>query len=209
MNVTAKTRLAITSYVDIEAPPPEDVSTALLIFGTNQSTPADLAAELHHQGRAPLIIATGGVNRHNGIVEGRMFRQLLLERDVPESAIRYEDRSTNTPQNVENALPYINEALAEGLPITGISKWFHRRTINLLATLVPDLGTFYALSWEPVYSGQATTRDNWHQIPDGERRVLREWNEVRLRIENGSLHDTTRVNPGWIRANTPCEIRPT
>jgi hypothetical protein len=47
-----------------------------------------LVAERYHGDLAPLVIATGGVNRHNGIVEGRMFRDLLTEADVPDSAIR-------------------------------------------------------------------------------------------------------------------------
>lgn len=68
---------AITAYVDIEAPPPADEPTACVIFGTNQPQPATIAAERYHRGLAPLIIATGGVNRHTGIIEGHMFHDLL------------------------------------------------------------------------------------------------------------------------------------
>ena len=71
----------ITAYVDIEAPPP--APTALIIFGTNQRQPADIAASRYHSGLAPLIIVTGGINRHNGVVEGQMFRQLLHAAGVP------------------------------------------------------------------------------------------------------------------------------
>ncbi|MER5324359.1 ElyC/SanA/YdcF family protein [Streptosporangium roseum] len=53
-------------------------------------------AKRYHQGLAPLIIGTGGVNRHNGIIEGRMFQRLLIERHVPDEAIRCEDQSANT-----------------------------------------------------------------------------------------------------------------
>lgn len=85
----------ITAFVDIQAPPPEGLPTAHILFGTNQSQPAEIAAARYHQGLAPLIIATGGVNRHNGIVDGREFHRLLVERGVPNEAIRYEDRSAN------------------------------------------------------------------------------------------------------------------
>ncbi|WP_084693553.1 YdcF family protein [Actinomadura atramentaria] len=199
MHLTNEARRAITDYVDIHSPPPKNTPTALLIFGTNQPAPADMAAELHHRGHAPLIIATGGINRHNGVIEGQMFHRLLRDRDVPESAIRYEDRSSNTQQNIENALSYINEALAADLPITAISKWFHRRTISLLATLVPNLNTFHALGWEPIYANNPVTRENWHETPDGHRRVTREWTEVTRRTTEGTLSPTSRTTQGWTR----------
>src|SRR5437762_11133626 len=100
---------AITAFVDIDAPPAGP--TAHIIFGTNQAIPANIVADRYHQGLAPLIIATGGVNRHNGIVEGREFHRLLLERGVISTAVRYEDQSVNTWQNVELALPYLREAV--------------------------------------------------------------------------------------------------
>jgi hypothetical protein len=50
---------AITAYVDIEAPPPDE-PTAHIIFGTNQARPATIVAERYHRGLAPFVIATGG-----------------------------------------------------------------------------------------------------------------------------------------------------
>jgi hypothetical protein len=65
-------RLAeVTAFVDIEAPPPTGRPAAVLIFGTNQTEPAVIAAGRYRQGLAPLIIATGGVNRHNQVTEAR------------------------------------------------------------------------------------------------------------------------------------------
>ncbi|WP_067488494.1 YdcF family protein [Actinomadura hibisca] len=94
----------ITNFVAIEAPPPEDEPTTHLIFGTSQIQPVEIVANRYHRGLAPLIIATGGVNRNNGIVEGREFLKLLVERGVPDEAIRWEDRSADTWQNVEFSL---------------------------------------------------------------------------------------------------------
>ena len=42
------------------------------------------------------MIATGGVNRHNGIVEGREFARQLTEAGVPDSTIRVENQSKDT-----------------------------------------------------------------------------------------------------------------
>jgi len=186
---------AITAYVDIDAPPAGP--SAYLLFGTNQPFPADIASERYHTGMAPLVIATGGVNRHNGIVEGREFRRLLLERGVDESAIRYEDRSADTRQNVEYALPYLREAVAAGLPITAVSKWYHRRAVHALATLLPEVEVFYAIGWEPVYAGAAVSRLNWPSHPDGRRRVIREWQEVPRRVTDGSFRAIDRTDGCW------------
>jgi hypothetical protein len=60
---------ALTAAVDIEASPPDGEPVALVLFGTNQAAPARIAAERYHGGAAPLVIATGGVNRHNRIIE--------------------------------------------------------------------------------------------------------------------------------------------
>jgi hypothetical protein len=188
---------AVTAFVDVDEPPPDGRPTAHFIFGTNQVLPVDIVAERFHRGLAPLIIATGGVNRHNGIVEGREFYRLLVDRGVPEAVIRVEDRSADTWQNVEFAMPFLREALASGLTVTVVSKWYHRRTVHILKTRVPDIGPFHAISYEPIYAGKPVTRADWPLIPDGRRRVIREREEVSRRIADGSLQDVKLVNGAW------------
>lgn len=187
----------ITAFVDIEAPPPQEEPTAHILFGTNQIQPVEIAAKRYHKGLAPLIIATGGTNRHNGIVEGQEFRKLLIERDVPDAAIRCEDRAVNTWQNVEFSLPHLRESLASGLRITAISKWYHRRTLHCLATLIPDVGPLYAMSWDPIYARRPVTRTDWPLVPDGKRRVIREWDEVPRRVADGSFRGVKLIDGAW------------
>ncbi|TDD27367.1 YdcF family protein [Actinomadura sp. KC06] len=187
----------ITRFVDVEAPPPAGEPTAYFLFGTNQLPPVEIAAARYHQGLAPLIIATGGVNRHNGIVEGQVFRELLTERGVPEDVIRVEDRSANTWQNVEFALPFVREALAAGLAVTAVSKWYHRRAIHALKTVAAEVGAFHAIGWDPIYSGKPVTREAWPGIPAGKRRVIREWDEVSRRVADGSFAAAERLDGAW------------
>lgn len=196
LSVSLEQFTEITKYVDIEAHPPDE-PTAHIIFGTNQARPASIVAERYHRGLAPFVIATGGVNRHSGTVEGRKFHQLLTECAVPDSSIRFEDKSVNTWQNVELSLPFLREALALGLPLTAVSKWYHRRALHALRTLLPEVEFFYAISWEPVYAGAPVTRDNWPKTPDGRRRVIREWQEVTRRIGDGSYREATMVKGTW------------
>jgi len=100
--------------------------------------------------------------------------------------IRVEDQSKDTWQNVELSLPSLREALAMGLRLAVVSKWYHLRTIYCLATLLPEAAPFHAISWEPVYAGTLVTRASWPKIPDGRRRVLREYeNMLAERAEAG------------------------
>ena len=188
---------AVTAQVDIDAPPPDGEPVALVMFGTNQAAPARIAAKRYHRGGAPMIIATGGANRHNGIIEGRDFARQLAEASVPVDVIRVEDESANTWQNVEMSLPFLREALAAGLRLCAVSKWYHSRAIYCLRTLLPETPPFWALSWEPVYAGHLVTRESWPGIPDGRRRVLREAEEVPRRVAEGSYLAAVRKDGAW------------
>jgi len=47
-------------------------------------------------------------------------------------------------------MPYLHEALAMGLRLAVVTKWYHPRAVYCLATLLPEAAPFYAISWEPV-----------------------------------------------------------
>lgn len=192
---SAKQIAAITQFVDTEMP--TTGTAAYFIFGTNQIAPVDLVAERHGVGLAPLIIATGGINRHNGVIEGQEFQRLLVERGVSESAIRVEDKSTNTWQNVEYSIQHLREATQLGLPIIAVCKWYHRRAIHCLATLFPEIGKLFAVTYEPTYSGRRISRSSWVSHPDGRQKVIREWQEVPRRISEGSYRDLEKVDGAW------------
>jgi hypothetical protein len=193
----------LAASVDIDAPPPDTQACALVLFGTNQSAPARIAAARYHRGLAPLIIATGGVNRHNGIVEGREFARQLAAADVPASAVRVEDQSKDTWQNVELSMPYLREALAMGLSLVAVSKWYHLRAVYCLHTHLPEAVPLYAIAWEPVYAGVRVTRDNWPSSPDGHRRVIREFQEVQQRVAEGSYLPATKKDGAWSLCHKP------
>jgi uncharacterized SAM-binding protein YcdF (DUF218 family) len=188
---------ALTADVDIDAPPPDTAPTALVLFGTNQPAPARIAADRYHRGLAPLIIATGGVNRHNGIVEGREFARQLAAASIPASAVRIEDQSKDTWQNVELSMPYLREALAMGLPLVAVSKWYHLRAVYCLRAQLPEAVPLYAIGWEPVYEGILVTRNNWPSSPDGQRRIIRESQEVPRRVADGSYRPAEKKNGAW------------
>jgi uncharacterized SAM-binding protein YcdF (DUF218 family) len=188
---------AVTAAVDIEAPPPDGEPVALVLFGTNQAAPAQIAAARYQAGAAPLVIATGGINRHDGVIEGREFARQLTAAGVPGDVIRVEDQSKDTWQNVELSLPHLREAIAMGLRLAVVSKWYHLRTVHCLTTLLPEAAPFYAISWEPVYAGALVTRASWPDIPDGLRRVLRESQEVPRRVTEGTFRAARKADGAW------------
>ena len=196
-DLTGEQAAEITAYVDIDAPPRSGQPVALVLFGTNQAASAQIAAERYHRGEAPLIIATGGVNRHTGIIEAREFARQLHDAGVPPGAIRVEGQSADTWQNVELSMPYLHEALASGLPLTVVSKWYHRRAVMALHTRLPEAGPLHAIAWDPDYAGTLVTRENWPTIPDGRRRVIREWQEVSRRISDGSYLPAHKQRGTW------------
>lgn len=186
----------ITAYLDADAAP--TAPSAHLVFGTNQPIPADLVARRYHEGLAPFIILTGGLNRHTGTVEAQEHRRILLAHDVPEAVIRQEGMSETTKANVEHALPLLEEALRSGLTLTAVCKWYHRRAIQLLRAFLPDVPSFHAVTWEPVYDGAALTRANWWRAsPTVARRVNREWQVIPERVANGSLVEVELVDGAW------------
>ena len=188
----------LTDRADISAPPPDGEPVALVLFGTNQQdAPVRIAVGRYHAEAAPLIIATGGINRHDGSTEGQEFARRLADAGVPAEAIRVEDQSKDTWQNVELSLPYLREALGAGLPLVAVSKWHHLRAVYCLRTQLPDAVPLYAIGWEPVYHGQTVTRETWTTIPDGRRRVIRETTEVARRITEGSYLPAEKRGGAW------------
>ncbi len=60
-----------------------------------------------------------------------------------------------------------------------------RRAVMTLHTRLPEAGPLHAIAWDPIYAGTLVTRENWPDIPDGRRRVIREWQEVTRRLSEG------------------------
>jgi hypothetical protein len=186
----------IAAYLDVDAPPTEP--SAHIIFGTRLATPAELVAQRYHEGLAPLIILTGGANRHTGVVEAHLHRRLLLEHDVPETAIRYEDSSTSTGENVERALPFLHEALESALSLTAVCKWYHRRAIQRLRLLVPEAPYFHAVAWEPAtVDGIPITRSKWFKSAATAPPVLKEWRVIPKALADGTLREIELVHGAW------------
>ncbi|GAB5449651.1 YdcF family protein [Gymnodinialimonas sp.] len=91
--------------------------TAILILGAavwrDGPSPTLMRRTLHgaalfHAGRGDVVIPCGGLGRFPPS-EAKAMADVLRQAGVPDSAIRLEDTSTNTVQNIRNALPLLGD----------------------------------------------------------------------------------------------------
>lgn len=79
-------------------------SDCILTLGSHDTRVADRAAELYHQGWAPLLVFAGGLGRLTEDMwtepEADLFARIAVEKGVPKEAILVENRSTNTGENI-------------------------------------------------------------------------------------------------------------
>ncbi len=78
-------------------------SDLIFVLGSNDLRVADRAAELFHQGLAPMILFSGGTGRLTEgwtETEAEQFAARARELGVPDDAILIEKRSTNTGENI-------------------------------------------------------------------------------------------------------------
>lgn len=85
----------------------------ILALGSHDTRVAERAAELYHQGWAPLLIFAGGLGRlTEGLwteSEADLFARIAIEKGVSKEAIMIENRSTNTGENIH----FVRQLLSE------------------------------------------------------------------------------------------------
>lgn len=88
-------------------------SDAILALGSLDSRVAERAADLWHQGLAPVVVLSGGIGRLTGKLdtnpEADKFREILLHRGVPSDVILVENTSTNTGANLIKSIKMLKE----------------------------------------------------------------------------------------------------
>ena len=114
-----------------QTPEPADVIVGFGNFNTNI---ARRAAELYHQGLAPVVLFTGGLGRNTeGLLsepEAVRFARVAMECGVPEKAILLEPESTKTAENILFTRRLLEE---RGIPherILGVHQPFMERRIT-------------------------------------------------------------------------------
>ena len=114
-----------------QTPEPADVIVGFGNFNTNI---ARRAAELYHQGLAPVVLFTGGLGRNTeGLLsepEAVRFARVAMECGVPEKAILLEPESTNTAENILFTRRLLEEQSIPHERILGVHQPFMERRIT-------------------------------------------------------------------------------
>ena len=140
-------------------------------FGCYNEDVARRAAQLYHQGFAPLVLFTGGLGRNTSAMwtesEASRFARIALAEGVPETAILLEERSTNSAEN----LLFSRRLLAErGLThprIIGVQKpYMERRLFAAFPVYWPEAEVIVT-SWQQSYEEYLSGLSRW-----GERRRI-------------------------------------
>lgn len=140
-------------------------SDCIVGFGCYNEDVARRAAQLYHQGLAPLILFTGGLGRNTSSMwtesEASRFARIAMAEGVPEKDILTEEKSTNSAEN----LIFSRRILAErGLThprIIGVQKpYMERRLFAAFPVYWPE-AEVTVTSWQQTYEQYLTGLSRW------------------------------------------------
>lgn len=169
--ITAEFLKKAGEYILVETPLAR--ADMCLLFGGEQADAlADKAADLYHKGYFPLIVVSGGVNTSKGELEAHQMHDRLVALGVPESAIRIEDRATNTGENVAFTLELLKKTgeLDKINSVLGIGQIHGSR--RFLMTLEKQWPAVTKMFTAPNTFG--TPREDWYRNKSFRRCVIRE-----------------------------------
>ena len=178
----------ITDYIFLnDKNPSGDIA---FVFGTWNAWKESIekAAELYKNGFVPKVIVSSGENPVTGASEGDLMALDLEKLGVPKKDILIEKKSTNTLENVLFSKKIIDKEL--GLQniriITAVVKNYHaRRALMTLRKHIPKniqlKSAAYASADYPF------TKDNWHNVEDGNKKVMEEVEKIKMYLAKGDL----------------------
>jgi len=105
----------------------------------------DHAADLYHQGLAPVVITTGGAASDPKFNEGGVGRDYLIRKGVPESALIAETEASNTAESVERVAVIMRAhhmgsclAVSDAYHMFRVRKLLEHQGVQVFLTPRPD-----------------------------------------------------------------------
>lgn len=175
---------AVGEYMLVETPLAR-ADVCIVFGGEHAAELAQHAADLYEKGYFGLVVVSGAVNAINGVKEAETMRDILIRRGVPGEIILFDDKATNTGENVVNAMKLLEEK--KGLKnigsVLGIGQ-IHgsRRFLMTLEKHWPEVTKMFSA---PNYYGEP--RERWHEDGTFRDDVLREFNKVAPYKEKGFI----------------------
>ncbi|MFJ4711276.1 YdcF family protein [Streptomyces sp. NPDC088785] len=119
-------------------------SSVVIGLGSHDLGVADVAADLYHQGLAPVLVFTGATSPTTRVRmprgEAVHYRERALELGVPDKAILVEPRATNTGENIEFSRQVLADADVAVSSVLLVSKPYEeRRSYAMMRKLWPTV----------------------------------------------------------------------
>lgn len=126
---------------------------AIVLPGGNNERRGARSAQLYEEGMAPVVVGVG-------IGHAETFSKLLMEMNVPPSAVVAETNSRNTAENAEATIQILRELGAKRAII--VTNWWHaRRCYSCFVSHAPEI-TFLSV---PVDEGLDELLPRWSETP--------------------------------------------
>lgn len=134
-------------------------------FGCYNEDVARRAAQLYHQGFAPLVLFTGGLGRNTSSMwtesEASRFAKIAIAQGVPEDAVLIEDRSTNSGENLIFSRRMLMERGLTHPRIIGVQKpYMERRLLAAFPVYWPEAEVMVT-SWQQTYEEYLSGLSRW------------------------------------------------
>jgi len=161
------------------------------VFGTNKAwrEASWRAADLYLRGLVPKIVVTGGViGAGHRDTEAAVHADELVRLGVARADIMFEDRSTNTLENVLFAKGVLDQevGLATIGTIVAVVKNGHsRRALMTLRKHMPRHIKLLVAPYVPEYIG--VTKNDWFESEVGCKMVEGEMDRIRRYLEKGDI----------------------
>lgn len=190
------TFLTDVTFGEFQNPKPCD---ALFVFGGTHPGHWEKAIEAYQRGLVKQVIVTGGVSptgtpnpswTHGETPEAEVIIAHLLAAGIPEESIVFENRSTNTLENVLFAKEIFDFNSIGSLMFVCKSHVTGRQW-RTLAKHLPAHLTYFPYTFDATYKGISLSRGTWMDTDLGYSRV---WGEYLRIIHYGKLGHILALN---------------
>jgi DUF218 domain len=157
----------------------------VFVFGAKTPLRAIKAAEAFDEGRADRIVVSGGgpiYVQDKTVTEAENYKQILLDKGVPEDKIILEVGAITVPDNVRRSLNLLDELSISPKKIVLVNSPYSQRRGWVIFMKHAESG----VSLVRVNCESAITKDNWFKSEDTLRIVLNEFVKMRASV----VHNT-------------------
>lgn len=174
----------LTEIVFWKEPDPHPCDV-IFVFGGTHSGHWEKAIEAYDRKLGSQVIVTGGYSSKYDKPESHVIVKHLMEAGVPEKDIIFEDRSTNTLENVLFAKKVFDFCKVKSVLFV-CKSYAAGCQYRTLAQHLSEKIKFVKFSFDAKFNGIYVTRDNWDSTEIGRRRV---WGQYLRIVEYGKKGD--------------------